>query len=37
MKTFSQFLQEAKEAKPPKEVLNKISRAYAKKTSWCEC
>jgi GNAT superfamily N-acetyltransferase len=31
MKTFSQFLQEAKEAKPPQEVLNKISRAYGKK------
>jgi len=31
MKTFSQFLQEAKEAKPPKEVLNKISRAYGRK------
>jgi GNAT superfamily N-acetyltransferase len=31
MKTFSQFLQEAKEAKPPKEVLNKISRAYGKR------
>jgi len=31
MKTFSQFLQESKEAKPPKEVLNKISRAYGKR------
>jgi len=31
MKTFSQFLQEAKEAKPPQEVLNKISRAYGKR------
>ena len=31
MKTFSQFLQEAKAAKPPQEVLNKISRAYGKK------
>ena len=31
MKTFSQFLEEAKEAKPPQEVLNKISRAYGKK------
>jgi GNAT superfamily N-acetyltransferase len=31
MKTFSQFIEEAKEAKPPQEVLNKISRAYGKK------
>ena len=31
MKTFTQFLQEAKAAKPPQEVLNKISRAYGKK------
>ena len=31
MKTFSQFLQEAKEAKSPQEVLNKISRAYGKR------
>lgn len=31
MKTFSQFIAEAKEARPPKEVLNKISKAYGKK------
>jgi len=31
MKTFSQFIQEAKDAKSPKEVLNKISRAYGKR------
>jgi GNAT superfamily N-acetyltransferase len=31
MKTFSQFITEAKEAKPPKEVLDKISRAYGRK------
>lgn len=31
MKTFSQFLEEAKEAKPPKEVLNKIAKAYGRK------
>jgi GNAT superfamily N-acetyltransferase len=31
MKTFSQFIEEAKKAKPPEEVLNKISRAYGKK------
>lgn len=31
MKTFSQFLKEAKEARPPREVLNKIERAYARK------
>lgn len=30
-KTFSQFINEAKEAKPPQEVLNKISSAYSKK------
>ena len=32
MKTFSQFIEEAKKAKPPEEVLNKISRAYGKST-----
>ena len=31
MKTYSQFIAEAKEAKPPKEVLDKISRAYGRK------
>ena len=31
MKTFSQFLQEAKEARPPKEVLRKIDQAYGRK------
>ena len=31
MKTYSQFIKEAKEAKPPQEVLNKISRAYGRK------
>ena len=31
MKTFTQFITEAKEAKPPQEVLNKISKAYGKK------
>lgn len=31
MKTFSQFISEAKEARPPKEVLAKISRAYGRK------
>ncbi len=31
MKTFSQFIIEAKEAKPAKEVLDKISRAYGRK------
>jgi GNAT superfamily N-acetyltransferase len=31
MKTYSQFIKEAKEAKPPHEVLNKISRAYGRK------
>jgi GNAT superfamily N-acetyltransferase len=31
MKTYYQFIAEAKEAKPPKEVLDKISRAYGKK------
>jgi GNAT superfamily N-acetyltransferase len=31
MKTFSQFIKEAKEAKPPHEVLSKISRAYGRK------
>lgn len=32
MKTFSEFLQEAKkESKSPEKVLNKISRAYGKK------
>jgi hypothetical protein len=31
MKTFSQFITEAKEARPPKEVLRKIDRAYGRK------
>lgn len=31
MKTFSQFIAEAKEARPPKEVLRKIDRAYGRK------
>ena len=31
MKTFAQFIAEAKEPKPPHEVLNKISRAYGRK------
>lgn len=31
MKTFSQFIIEAKEARPPKEVLRKIDRAYGRK------
>jgi GNAT superfamily N-acetyltransferase len=31
MKTYSQFIAEAKEAKPPKEVLAKIEKAYGKK------
>jgi GNAT superfamily N-acetyltransferase len=31
MKTFTQFIAEAKEARPPHEVLNKISRAYSRK------
>jgi GNAT superfamily N-acetyltransferase len=31
MKTYSQFISEAKAAKSPKEVLNKISSAYSKK------
>ena len=31
MKTFSQFIAEAKEAKPPKEVLAKIDKAYGRK------
>jgi len=31
MKTFSQFIQEAKDTKSPQEVLNKISSAYGKR------
>lgn len=31
MKTFSQFIAEAKEARPPEEVLAKIAKAYGKK------
>ena len=31
MKTFSQFITEAKEARPPKEVLAKIDKAYVRK------
>jgi len=31
MKTFSQFITEAKEARPPKEVLAKIDKAYGRK------
>ena len=31
MKTFSEFITEAKEARPPKEVLAKIDKAYARK------
>lgn len=31
VRTFEQFLKEAKEARPPREVLNKIERAYARK------
>ena len=31
MKTFSQFVAEAKEARPPKEVLAKIDQAYGRK------
>ena len=31
MKTFSQFIAEAKEARPPKEVLAKIDQAYGRK------
>ena len=31
MKTFSQFIAEAKEARPPKEVLAKIDTAYGRK------
>jgi hypothetical protein len=31
MKTYSQFITEAKQAKEPKEVLDKISRAYGRK------
>ena len=31
MKTFSQFIAEAKEARPPKEVLAKIDKAYGRK------
>lgn len=31
MKTFSEFITEAKEARPPKEVLAKIDRAYGRK------
>jgi len=31
MKTFSQFITEAKEAKPPEKYLDKLSRAYGRK------
>jgi len=31
MKTFSQFIAEAKEARPPREVLDKIDNAYVRK------
>ena len=31
MKTFNQFIAEAKEARPPKEVLAKIDKAYGRK------
>jgi len=31
MKTFTQFLDEAKEARPPQEVLAKIAKAYGRK------
>jgi len=31
MKTFSQFIAEAKEARPPREVLDKIDNAYGRK------
>lgn len=31
MKTFSEFITEAKEARPPKEVLRKIDRANGRK------
>jgi GNAT superfamily N-acetyltransferase len=31
MKTYSQFIAEAKEARPPKEVLRKIDQAYGRK------
>lgn len=31
MKTYLQFVSEAKEAKPPKEVLAKIEKAYGRK------
>ena len=31
MKTFSQFIEEAKEARTPKEVLAKIDKAYGRK------
>ena len=31
MKTFNQFIGEAKEARPPKEVLAKIDKAYGRK------
>ena len=31
MKTFSQFIAEAKEARPPREVLDKIDKAYGRK------
>jgi len=31
MKTFSEFITEAKEAKPPREVLAKIAKAYGRK------
>lgn len=31
MKTFAQFIAEAKESKPPQEVLAKIAKAYGRK------
>lgn len=31
MKTYSQFIVEAKSAKPPQEVLSKISKAYSRR------
>ena len=31
MKTFNQFIGEAKEARPPREVLDKIDKAYGRK------
>jgi len=31
MKTYTQFIAEAKEARPPKKVLRKIDQAYGRK------